>query len=340
MSDMSWHFSWDRGVAEIVPAGAMIGPVSLVLDNGRTVQPFAVAPWSNDQGPEHQALPTLLQKLRGEWVGVPFGMPEPPATLPAGWFTGEPITRGYSPHFHGYSSNADWSLVSCGDGAIEMVLDYPQGHPVRRVKRSVRGIVGQSRLEFGLVVETRDAVDLPMGLHPTFRLPEAAGQAMLSFGGAPQVRTYPVQAELGVSKFALDQTGVPLDQVPTTAGGMVDLTHLPLPFVSEELVLVTEHDGTASLTCPTKGYGVRLSWDAAAFPGCMLWISNGGRTAYPWNGRFRAIGIEPVVAPFDLGTDVAQNPDNPLQRSGVPTCRSFRPGEVWHTAYSIEAFPV
>ncbi|WP_051332611.1 aldose epimerase family protein [Cucumibacter marinus] len=339
MSDMSWHFSWDRGRAQIVPAGGMIGPVEFELEGGRSVQPFAIAPWSDDEGPDYDALPRLLQKLRGEWIGVPFGMPEPLASLPADWLDGPAVTRGYGDHFHGYSSNADWTLTSAEEGAAEMVLDYPEDHPVRRVTRTIRGVEGRSRLAFEFGVETRRAVELPLGIHPVFHLPETPGAASLEFAGSPRVRTYPVDAEPGISRFAIDQKSVPLDGVPMKDGTTADLTRLPLAFDTEELVLVTGHEGVATLRFPQEGYAIRLQWDATAFPACMLWISNHGRTAYPWNGRFRAIGIEPVVSAFDLGTDVSQNPDNPLRRQGISTTHRFEAGEEWTTGYTIDVFP-
>ena len=81
---------------------------------------------------------------------------------------------------------------------------------------------------------------------------------------------------------------------------------------------------------------MRLSWDAAAFPSCMLWISNKGRAAYPWNSRFQALAIEPVIAPFDLGTDIARDRNNPLNRAGIATARAFNANTPWTTRYMIE----
>ena len=67
-ADPEWRLTWNRGEASILKTGAMLGPARFDLDTAAPVQPFAVAPWSNDTGPEFDALPALLKRLRGEWM--------------------------------------------------------------------------------------------------------------------------------------------------------------------------------------------------------------------------------------------------------------------------------
>ena len=195
---------------------------------------------------------------------------------------------------------------------------------------------GRSALAFELSIETRTDTTLPIGLHPTFRLPPEAGRASVTFDGDPRVHTYPVDAEPGVSQLQTDLRGQRLDQVLRKDGSVVDLGRHPLPYATEELALVTGHGGGATLTNCAEGYAVRLAWDAAAFPSCMLWMSNRGRAAYPWNSRFQALAIEPVIAPFDLGTDIARNRNHPLSRAGIPPARTFTANAPWTTRYTIE----
>jgi hypothetical protein len=146
--------------------------------------------------------------------------------------------------------------------------------------------------------------------------------------------------EAGVSRILHGQQGVPLDAVPLWDGGVADATAHPLAFGTEELLLVTGSDGRASLSNFDEGYRVSLEWDPAAFPSCNLWISNTGRSAYPWNSRHRALGIEPVAAPFDLGVDVARNAESPLRRAGVATAQKFVPEAIWTTHYQISVEPI
>lgn len=330
-----WTIGWDRVEATVLRSGAMLGPARFELDDGRIVQPFAIAPWAGDTSPEHAALPELLKRLRGEWACVPYGMPDPPSNLPEEWRP-LPAARGDDAAFHGYSSNGRWRRSPSGPDTLDLVLDYPASHPVRRVTRRIRGARGRGELQLELSIETRIDTMLPIGLHPTFRLPPTAGSATVAFDGDVQVHTYPIDAEAGVSRIATGLSGVSLQRAPCKDGSFVDLSRHPLPFATEELVLVTGHGGGATLTNVSEGYAVRLRWDVEAFPSCMLWISNKGRSAYPWNSRFQAIAIEPVIAPFDLGTAVARRADNPLRRAGVPTTRSFTAGVPWTTGYSIE----
>ena len=331
-----WHFAWDRGDAEVAPLGAMLAPVNFDIGDGRRVQPFAIAPWSEDRGAKHEALPPLLRRLRGEWIGVPFGMPTPPEGLSTRWQQQNPTIQDFGSDFHGHSSNAVWDCVSRLNGMIELKLDYPASHALPSVTRRIAGVPGKARIDLEFTVNARAATELPLGIHPVFRLPSTPGAAGLSFSGAPKAHTYPVAAEPGVSRLRPEQWDQRLEVLPCEDGSSVDLSRLPLDFPTEELLLVTGHEGTFSLTNHEENYTVRMGWDAKAFPGCLLWISNRGRDAYPWSSRFLAIGIEPVVAPFDLGVSVARNPDNPLRRAGIATARSFSAGESWTTSYWIE----
>ncbi len=60
MTVNAWKIGWDRGSATVTHTGAMIGPAHFQLDDGRSIQPFAVAPWADDDSAEHRALPPLL----------------------------------------------------------------------------------------------------------------------------------------------------------------------------------------------------------------------------------------------------------------------------------------
>ena len=112
--------------------------------------------------------------------------------------------------------------------------------------------------------------------------------------------------------------------MPARAGGLVDASRLPLAADTEELLQIEGLDGTAALANRADGYRVRLSWQKEHFPSLLLWYSNRGRKAAPWNGRHVAIGIEPICSPFGLGPATALA-DNPIARSGIPTALEFLP---------------
>lgn len=331
------RLEWDRGDFCVSVVGAMCGPANFTLDDGRVVQPFAVAPWSDnpDGDPRYDLLPPLLRRLRGEWACIPFGAPQTRDDLPTEWTPeGEPgFNDGY---FHGPSSNLPHEVASEEYGAISFVLDYPDEHPIARVRRSIRGVPGRAMLEFGLEVEARRTVSLPIGIHPTLRLPDTPGRATLQIAGKGQVHTFPTDAEPGISRLAHGVVADDLSGVPNLDGGKMDLTSLPLPVATEELVLVAPVSGRATLTNNVERYRIDLRWDPAAFPLVNLWLSNRGRSAYPWNGRHLALGIEPVSAPWDLGAAVASSPTSPLRARGLNTSTTFTAGQTWSTRYSVE----
>jgi len=315
--------------AEIQSLGGMLGPAWFSLGD-REVQPLAVAPWSDEVGPQYEKLPPLLRGLRGEWPCVPFGTAEPRPDLPRDWSPDKNGSVGYiDPDLHGYGSNARWELMHLEPARIQLVVEYPQTHPIRRLVRTITASQESPTLEISLLVQSREACDLPIGVHPTVRLPDSPRMASLDFGGSPRAWTAPTQFEPGISRLKSDVRNVLLTQLPE------DITRLPLEYPTEELVLVVGHHGSAKLTNRVEAYSMSLSWDPAVFPSCLVWLSNRGRDYYPWNGRFLGLGIEPIRAAFDLGAAVSRSRSNPLWRSGIPCTYSFSPAQDLETTYSI-----
>jgi hypothetical protein len=199
---------------------------------------------------------------------------------------------------------------------IQLVVEYPQTHPIRRLVRTITASHESPTLEISLLVQPREACDLPIGVHPTVRLPDSPRMASLDFGGSPRAWTAPTQFEPGISRLKSDVRNVLLTQLPE------DITQLPLEYPTEELVLVVGHHGSAKLTNREEDYSMSLSW-------------NRGRDYYPWNNRFLGLGIEPIRAAFDLGAAVSRSRSNPLWRSGIPCTYSFSPAQHLETTYSI-----
>lgn len=326
-----WRIDWDRGTASVQALGGMLGPVEFALADGRRVQPLVVGGWAGDGTPEQAALPGLLRQMRGEWPCVPFGMEEQVA-LPVAWQAAPALVVDSWPH--GYGSNHDWSLVSHDADGLVLVIDYPQDHPVRCLRREIRGVPGRAELDLSLRIEVRRAVELTIALHPVFRLPALPRQAELMIAGAGGGRTFPLVTDPS-SQALQDQPFSSLAKVPAAAGGTLDLSRLPLEHANEELLQVAASGGHVSLRNLAERYTATLDYDALLFPTVLLWIANCGRMDYPWNGRFRALGIEPVRSAFDLGLAVSANPRNPWRGAGVPTTVTLSPDEPLSTTYRI-----
>lgn len=311
-----WRIEWDRGEALAIPAGGMLHHLRLRLQDGREVAPFAEAPWHEDAAiQEDTRFPVHLRQLGGEWPCVPFG------------------TGAADPDHHGYGSNADWRLVERGEGTLHLACDFPADHPVERLEREIRGVPGAAAVEFVLRVTTRVDCALPIGLHPIFRLPDAAETLHLDPAPFRKGQVFPEPFQPGVSRLAPGSLFARLDAIETAGGEPSSLAALPASGHGEELVQLWHCAGAMALTDRSIGTRVRFLWDAAAFPHCLLWVSQGGRAHAPWNGAFRGLGVEPIASAFDRG-DIAAN-----GAFTDGTSQPFRAGETWETRYRIEAEP-
>ena len=326
---------WQHGALSVQRHGAMLAPLTFVLPDGRQVSPMHVAPWADE--PVSASLPGILQKLRGEWPCVPFGYAIEDPTAPPEWarLNGAPESLE---EIHGHSSNHAWTWLDDDGASLRLVIDYPPGHPVRRLRRSVTPDPHAPAVDIGLSIEIAEDCRLPLGLHATFRLPSAVGGARIEPGAFREGRTFPGTVEPAAPLFAIDKGFAALDAVPTRSDGTCDASRVPLPQDTEELLQLNDI-GSVSLTNDAEGYRVRLSWNKAHFPSLLLWMSNRGRKGAPWNGRHLALGMEPICSPFGLGPASARA-DNPMARAGTPTARDFAAGEVFTTHYRIAAEPL
>jgi hypothetical protein len=320
--------AWAHGMASVQSLGGMLGPVTFLLPDGRQVSPLHVAPWFDD--PDRTAQPPILQELRGEWPCVPFGT-DAPRTLPDGWSAaGETFDGADIPH--GHSANAEWVFTDISPDRLTLTCDYPDTHPIRRLARTIAADPHAPALDITLTVQARRPCRLPIGLHPTLRLP-TAGQARLDPSSFREGRVFPLDVEPGQGLFDPGSIFSSLAEVPHRMGGFLSLAALPATENTEELVQLIGVTGGFRLHHPDD-WTVTLDWDTAHFPSLLLWISNRGRAYAPWNSRHVALGVEPVCTAFDLGPAVSTAP-NPISAAGIPTAHSFHPDTPFTTSYRI-----
>jgi len=324
--------AWAHGVVTVEALGGMIGPTAFVLPDGRQVSPLHIAPWASE--PPVPGLPGILHRLRGEWPCVPFGS-DAPRALPAGWHNDGATFAGADVP-HGHASNVDWQFAAPNPQSIDLICNYPETHPIRALHRTIRPDPQAAALDITLTVQARRPCHLPIGLHPTLRLP-VSGTAELVPPAFRQGRVFPLAVEPS-SRLTPDACFSSLDAVPAQAGE-VSLTRLPLDGNSEELVQLCGVTGDFLLRHRAAGYQVRLTWNANHFPSVLLWVSNRGRDYAPWNSRHLALGIEPVCSAFDLGPAVS-NAANPIAAAGVATAMAFDPDHPFTTTYRIAVEPM
>ncbi|WP_120496704.1 hypothetical protein [Kiloniella sp. EL199] len=319
---------------EIQPLGAMIGPARFILPGGKDINPFFVAPWCDDNdNPCYASLPPLLKKLRGEWPCVPFGRTIRPEGLKDEWkikTSVESISGETNPH--GISSNSEWDLEKQNDNSLICRLKYPEDHPVEWLERRVVLSEKRPKIYLSLTIHARQNAFLPIGLHPVFSLPITPAAAQISVCKNARAWTFPVDIQSDRSWFQADQRNIKLDELVNRNGETDSINYLPFIEPSEDLVLLSGTEGKVKLDHTEEGYSTLLQWDAEILPSCLLWISCGGRDYYPWNGRVRAIGIEPIAAPFDLG--ITQS-DDPLSTAGISTGIQLDPTNPLTINYSV-----
>lgn len=324
--------AWGTGTISAQAAGGM-ATIRYAFPNGKIVDPLHEVPWYGKQLPANLDVPPLLRFLRaGTWPCVPFGGPREVNGL-ASIYTDD-MDAGIEELPHGPCSNTEWNTRVTSTG-VEMDLEYPQTHPIRDMHQRISFEEQSSTAVFEVTVNPREDCSLPIGLHPTFKVP-----AELKPGRFEKGVTYPGDFEPGAYILKHGASFTSLENVPCfpdtsrKLGDTVDLTRLPLPFPCENLVQLMNVDGSFVIYYRNDGYKITLRWDNKVFPSCVLWMSNGGRTFEPWNGENYCVGVEPVCSDFEVGIARSQG-SNLTKQSGIASCYNFRKGQPLKTTYTI-----
>ena len=328
-ADASRTLTWSHGRATLQRLGAMLAPVVFRAPGRADFAPMQVAPWADEPGGE--ALPGILQRLRGEWPCVPFGRTDLPRSLPAGWQAKDPGDAWG----HGFGSHQAWQWLPADDRFnLGLTITYPGGQAVHRLTRWVHAVPDAPALRISLQIEVHEPCVLPIALHPTVRLD--AGRVELKVEHAGPGLSYPVPAEEGISRLRQDAVFASLRAVPLNDGDVLDLSRYPLPFDTEELLQLQGVSAPVELHYVDQRWTLQLDWDRSLLPDMMLWVSHRGRTAAPWNGRHWALGLEPVNGAFDLSR-VAVPPSShaAARHAGI----ALHPGRPLALHYGLQARP-
>ena len=322
---------------ELQAFGAMVTGGRFRMPDGSVAEPLFAAPWRGE--PAESPADPLIQNLGAEWPCVPFGVAEIPDGLPADWRAG--AAADWNRSVHGHCSNAEWSLKQVSEGEARAAIDYPGCTPIRRLERTIRLDPKRTAIHFRLEISARRRARIAVGLHPVFDLAGCGpGSCALSVAGRTTAWSFPAEVEPGRGRFRPDQRGVPLEAISDRQGTAIDGSRLPLDSETEDLLLLTEPGGEVSLSYLERGYRAAVRWNPEDLPSCSLWYSNGGRQFPPWNGRVRAIGIEPVAAAFDLGQGLSLSAETPLAKRNIATSVEIGAGDPWTTDYSIIVEPL
>ncbi|MEO7100076.1 MAG: hypothetical protein ABI162_11995 [Luteolibacter sp.] len=307
----SFHLATPEVDIYVTERGGQMAPVIFHL-SGRNVSPYSLAPWLPAEYPE---IPPLLSVLRGDFLCLPFGSQT----------DGPP---------HGETANFNWTKLKADSRSMRVMMEaFDTG---ATVVKTISTRAHHHAIYFNHEISLLEG-DFSYGNHPILDfscLPEGAGRVTTSpFHWASVFPGLFSNPENGESQ-ALEVGAVfqDLHDVKLANGGTTDLTRYPSRAGNEDLVMVahepvTDEQPFAWSAAVMGGYVWLSMKNPADFPCTILWISNGGRTTPPWNGRHVGrMGIEDVCSHFADGVDKSRL--GLLENQAVPTTRNFRKNEV------------
>jgi hypothetical protein len=293
-----------RATAEITLTGAHIAPVTFVLGD-REVQPYSLPPWQPQDFPDAEP---ILSHLRGDFFCMPFG------ETAAGPIHGEVANNRWQVDRHGPSSVTLSMRASDLDADIHKTVSVNDDDAV--LYQQVRSNGLQGRWNYG----THPVLDLSA-------LPPGSGRLSTSplryCSVHPTLFSLPERGETQVLQPGAEFTD--LAAVPRMDGSTLDLTHYPTEPGHEDLVMLVNDPEAGDLgwsAMVLDGYVWIALKSVRTLPMTLLWITNGGRTADPWQGRHVGrMGIEDVCSYFAIGPEASL--DNPLVDRGIATFQTF-----------------
>lgn len=304
--EASFHLATAELDLDMTQRGGHLAPVVFHLD-GRDVSPYALAPWKPEEYPD---LPPLLSVLRGDFLCLPFG----------GQLEGPP---------HGGTANCEWTQLDSDERSLKFKIETTDIGATAVKILSTRE--GQHAIFFTYQISKLEG-DFNYGTHPILDfsgLPEGAARVTTSafhWGSVfPEPFSNPADGETQALAEGAEFTD--LREVALAAGGTTDLTCYPSRLGNDDLVMfahvpASEDQPFAWSAARLDGYVWFSLKNQADFPCTMLWLSNGGRTAAPWNARHAGrMGIEDVCSYFSNGVD--QSRLDLLAANGIPTTRRF-----------------
>lgn len=303
----SYSLSSDLVSLHITRDGGQIAPVKFILGE-RTVSPYSLAPWK--PGEVDAELPVLLKNLRGDFFCLPFG---PQQDSPP----------------HGETANHAWKEISRTETSLTLAIDA--GDVSARVEKTITLRPGETAIYYEHRISGLER-NWSYGTHPVLdhsTLPE--GSARVSVSRFRWASVYPEwfsNPEDGANQ-ALKIAAIfsDLSEVPLADGGTTDLTRYPARPGTDDLVMMVSEEATdtqpfAWSACVMDGYVWFSLKNPADFPATMFWLSNGGRSAAPWNSRHTGrLGIEDVCSHFCDGVDISRK--DLLRNLAIPTTRNF-----------------
>jgi hypothetical protein len=328
-----WKLNWRHGAARIIPAAGMLLDASFKLPSGRIFSPFAKADWAIEDA-EAKELAGHMRWLGGMFACLPFGDGGPASEIDPAW--DGPEFQAANSLNHGYSGNADWSLIEAGPSLVHIGLDYPAEDSIDRIEMIISGDNQAPSLSFEAKITARRDCRTSFGFHPilTLAAPQNSIEIRADFRTG---MTYPARVKGGGMHCMIGAQFGALSDVPAADGGTLDLSRLPKSQAFEDNLQLCGVTGPVEIIYHADGAGVRVDWDRSILPSCQIWISDRALRDPPWHGRYRGLGIEPVASAFDLSSAYS-SASNPIADAGFATAISLPANQTITIRCRIEAF--
>lgn len=321
----SFSLSNDQVEVNVTQAGGHVAPVIFKLGE-RSVSPYSLSPWLPSE--IDQELPVLLKSLRGDFTCIPFGPQE----------NGAP---------HGQTANGTWHQIPSNENSLKIAISAAdisanvtktislrEGHTAIYVEHYIEGLSG----------------NYSYGNHPILDLSNLEeGQARLSISPFRWASVYPSlfsdPADGAQQALKPGATFSRLEEVTLADGGTTDLSYYPCRQGNDDLVMMVSEESTeeqpfAWTALLLDGYVWFSLKNPKDFPATMFWLSNGGRSAAPWNSHHRArLGIEDICSHFCDSVDISRQ--DLLKEWDIPTSRNFNSSQPTTLRYiqAVTAVP-
>jgi hypothetical protein len=308
----SWILKNDVVELAITERGGHMAPVQFFSNTATPVQPYYINPWQAE--PLKAGIP-VLDVLRGDFFCMPFG--------------GVSTYRGEWHPVHGESANSMWRFesldtvrdrkrltlslrVKARPGTLTKQLELVEGHSVVYCRHILEGFKGPMCLSH----------------HATLALPEQEGGMLVSSSTIRLGQVAPREKRLNSgNEYYFLKPGSrfkSLSRISTIwkDPAYEDCSRFPLRYgfmdVAAFYAKPTEFPAWVAASVPSSRYVWFALKDARVLPQTMMWMSNGGRHAPPWNGRNRCLGLEDGCAYFGAGLEDSVRA-NDITKRGIPT---------------------
>ena len=326
--------NWKGGEIEIDSLGCKMLPTFSF--DGKNIKPLHEADWVNDTSDDFKSLPGILQNLKGEFPCVPFGINSPVEELAEEWQSSYSEKPYIVNEPHGYCSNKNWELVSLESCEAEFKINYPENDIINFLKRKIKVNDDEpGKIYCTLQINVKKDCELPIGLHPMIKIPKDMNKIKIIPGSFEFGLNYP---GLVLREKTLGEIGkefLTLEKVKGFSGENIDISKPPFEGNFEDLFQLCGIDGTVSIENYEENYKFNFDWNPRHFSSVLMWVSNKGRTEYPWNSNHVTLGFEPITSVFGLSTHISTNSENPIAKRGILTAIKLFKDQPLETNYSF-----